>query len=96
MKKKRMVMGACILRSKKENLLEDISVLDKEFDTQPDFINTLDKLKALLYQLFFMLPLVREFTRPVEEKRDIRAAGPVFLYPSRQAVKGIPHPYPTL
>ena len=65
-----------ILRSKKENLLEDVDVLDREFEKRLDFINTLDKLKAILHKLLSMIPVVREFVRFVEEKRDIRAASP--------------------
>ena len=42
----------------KERLLEDIGVLDKEFEKRPDFINVLDKLKAILYKLLSMIPLV--------------------------------------
>ena len=41
-----------------------------------DFINVLDKLKAILYKLLSMIPIVREFAKFVEEKRDIRAASP--------------------
>lgn len=64
------------LQAKKEGLLEDIGVLDKEFEKRLDFINVLDKLKAILYKLLSMIPVVREFARLVEEKRDIRAASP--------------------
>ena len=64
------------IQAKKEGLLEDIGVLDKEFEKRLDFINVLDKLKALFYKLLSMIPLVREFARLVEEKRDIRAASP--------------------
>lgn len=64
------------LHSKKENLLCDVSVLDGEVQKRMDFINLLDKLKAILHKLLSMIPVVREFTRLVEEKRDIRAATP--------------------
>ena len=64
------------IQAKKEGLLEDIGVLDKEFEKRMDFINVLDKLKAILSKLLSMIPLVREFARFVEEKRDIRAASP--------------------
>lgn len=64
------------LQAKKEGLLEDICVLDKEFEKRLDFINVLDKLKAILSKLLSMIPIVREFARLVEEKRDIRAASP--------------------
>lgn len=64
------------LRSRKENLLYDVSVLDGELEKKLDFINILDKLKAIMYKLLSMIPVVREFTRLVEEKRDIRAASP--------------------
>ena len=43
--------------------------MDKEFEKRLDFINVLDKLKAIFYKLFSMIPVVREFTRLVEEKR---------------------------
>ncbi len=56
------------LHSKKENLLCDVSVLDREVEKRMDFINLLDKLKALLYKLLSMIPVVREFTRLAEEK----------------------------
>ncbi len=62
------------IQMKKEGLLEDISVLDREFEKRLDFIGVLDKLKELLHKLLSMIPLVREFTRLVEEKRDIKAA----------------------
>lgn len=52
----------------KENLLYDISVLDGEFEKRLDFINMLDKLKAILYKLLSMIPVVREFAMLVEEK----------------------------
>ena len=39
------------IQAKKEGLLEDIGVLDKEFEKRLDFINALDKLKAILYKL---------------------------------------------
>ena len=64
------------MQAKKEGLLEDIGVLDKEFEKRLDFINVLDKLKALFYKLLSMIPLVREFAKFVEEKKDIRAASP--------------------
>lgn len=86
-------LDTLVLHSKKENLLYDVGLLDKEFEKRLDFINVLDKLKAILYKLLSMIPVVREFTRLVEEKRDTRAA-PLWLYPSRQAIKGIPHSSP--
>lgn len=64
------------IQVKKEGFLEDIGVLDKEFEKRLDFINVLDKLKALFYKLLSMIPLVREFAKFVEEKKDIRAASP--------------------
>ena len=64
------------MQVRKNGLLEDIGVLDKEFEKRLDFINMLDKLKAILYKLLSMIPIVREFTRLVEEKKDIRAASP--------------------
>ena len=57
------------MQVRKNGLLEDIGVLDKEFEKRLDFINMLDKLKAILYKLLSMIPIVREFTRLVEEKR---------------------------
>lgn len=50
------------LHSKKENLLCDVGVLDK--------------LKSILYKLLSMIPVVREFARLVEEKKDMRTASP--------------------
>lgn len=76
-----------ILRSKKENLLEDVDVLDREFEKRLDFINTLDKLKAILHKLLSMIPVVREFVRFVEEKRDIRAASPYGYTPLGRLLK---------
>ena len=75
------------LHSKKENLLCDVGVLDKEFEKRLDFINVLDKLKAILYKLLSMIPIVREFTRLVEEKRDIRAASPYGYTPLGRLLK---------
>lgn len=37
------------MQARKEGLLEDIGVLDKEFEERLDFINLLDKLKAILH-----------------------------------------------
>lgn len=74
------------IQVKKEGFLEDIGVLDKEFEKRLDFINVLDKLKALFYKLLSMIPLVREFAKFVEEKKDMGRL-PLWLYPSRQAVK---------
>lgn len=83
-----------ILRSKKENLLEDVGVLDKEFEKRMDFINLLDKLKAILHKLLSMIPMVREFTRLVEEKRDIRAASPYAYTPLGRLLKEYRTPLP--
>jgi len=83
-----------ILRSKKENLLCDVNGLDREFEKRLDFINMLDKLKALLYKLLSMIPLVREFTRLVEEKRDIRAATPYAYTPLGRLLKEYRTPLP--
>ena len=79
---------------KKDGLLEDIGVLDKEFDRRLDFINMLDKLKALLYKLLSVIPLVREFTRLVEEKRDINAATPYSYTPLGRLLKEYRTPLP--
>lgn len=57
------------IQVKKEGFLEDIGVLDKEFEKRLDFINVLDTLKALFYKLLSMIPLVRKFAKFVEEKR---------------------------
>lgn len=69
------------IQVKKEGFLEDIGVLDKEFEKRLDFTNVLDKLKALFYKLLSMIPLVREFAKFVEEKKDIRAASPYSYTP---------------
>ncbi len=82
------------LHSKKENLLCDISVLDGEVEKRMDFINMLDKLKALLYKLLSMIPVVREFTNFVEEKRDIRAASPYGYTPLGKLLKEYRTPLP--
>lgn len=82
------------LHSKKENLLCDVGVLDKEFEKRLDFINVLDKLKAILYKLLSMIPIVREFTRLVEEKRDIRAASPYGYTPLGRLLKEYRTPLP--
>ena len=82
------------LHSRKENLSYDISVLDGELEKRLDFINVLDKLKALLYKLLSMVPLVREFTKLVEEKRDIRAATPYGYTPLGRLLKEYRTPIP--
>ena len=64
------------LHSKKENLKYDVSVLDEEIDKRIDFIHVLDRLKEILDKLLSMIPVVREFVRFVEEKKDIKAASP--------------------
>ncbi len=75
------------LRSKKENLLCDVSVLDEELEKRMDFINLLDKLKTILDKLLSMIPVVREFVRLVEEKKDIRAASPYGYTPLGRLLK---------
>lgn len=69
-------------------------MLDKEFDKRMDFINVLDKLKALFYKLLSMIPLVREFARLVEEKRDIRAASPYGYTPLGRLLREYRTPLP--
>ncbi len=54
----------------------------------------LDKLKAVLYKLLSMVPVVREFTRLVEEKRDIRAASPYGYTPLGRLLKEYRTPLP--
>ena len=54
----------------------------------------LDKLKALLYKLLSMIPVVREFARLVEEKRDIRAASPYGYTPLGRLLKEYRTPLP--
>ena len=80
--------------ARKDGLLEDIDVLDKEFEKRLDFINVLDKLKALFYKLFSMIPVVKEFVRLVEEKRDIRAASPYGYTPLGRLLKEYRTPLP--
>lgn len=75
------------LHSRKENLLYDVSVLDGELEKRLDFINVLDKLKAILHKLLSMIPVVREFVRLVEEKQDIRAASPYGYTPLGRMLK---------
>jgi len=82
------------LGSRKENLLYDVSVLDGELEKKLDFINMLDKLKAILYKLLSMIPVVREFARLVEEKRDIRAASPYGYTPLGRLLKEYRTPLP--
>lgn len=82
------------LRSTKENLLYDVSVLDGELEKRLDFINALDKLKAILYKLLSMMPVVREFVKLVEEKRDIRAASPYGYTPLGRLLKEYRTPLP--
>ena len=82
------------LRSRKDNLLYDVSVLDGEFEKKLDFINMLDKLKAILYKLLSMIPVVREFAKLVEEKRDIRAASPYGYTPLGRLLKEYRTPLP--
>ena len=54
----------------------------------------LDKLKALFYKLFSMIPVVKEFVRLVEEKRDIRAASPYGYTPLGRLLKEYRTPLP--
>ena len=82
------------IQVKKEGLLEDIGVLDKEFGKRLDFINVLDKLKAILSKLLSMIPLVREFARLVKEKRDIRAASPYGYTPLGRLLREYCTPLP--
>ena len=82
------------MQVRKEGLLEDIGVLDNEFEKWLDFINMLDKLKAILYKLLSMIPIVREFTRLVEEKKDIRAASPYGYTPLGRLLKEYRTPLP--
>ena len=64
------------LHSKKENLKSDVGVLEGEIEKRMDFINVLDRLREIIDKLLSMIPVVREFVRLVEEKRDIKAASP--------------------
>ena len=82
------------MQARKNGLLEDIGVLDKEFEKRLDFINVLDKLKAILHKLLSMIPVVREFVRLVEEKRDIRAATPYGYTPLGRLLKEYRIPLP--
>ncbi len=82
------------IQVKKEGLLEDIGVLDKEFERRLDFISVLDKLKAILSKLLSMIPLVREFARLVEEKRDIQAASPYGYTPLGRLLREYRTPLP--
>lgn len=82
------------MQARKEGLLEDIGVLDKEFEKRLDFINVLDKLKAILGKLLSMIPVVREFAKLVEEKRDIRAATPYGYTPLGRLLKEYRTPLP--
>ena len=82
------------IQTRKDELLEDISVLDKELEKRLDFINALDKLKAIFYKLLSMIPVVREFARLVEEKRDIRAASPYGYTPLGRLLKEYRTPLP--
>ncbi len=82
------------MQARKDGLLEDIGVLDKEFEKRLDFINVLDKLKAILDKLLSMIPVVREFTRLVEEKKDIRAASPYGYTPLGRLLKEYHTPLP--
>ena len=65
-------------------------MLDKEFEKRMDFINVLDKLKAILSKLLSMIPLIKEFARFVEEKRDIRAASPYGYTPLGRLLSVVP------
>lgn len=56
--------------------------------------NMLDKLKAILYKLLSMIPVVREFARLVEEKRNIRAASPYGYTPLGRLLKEYRTPLP--
>ena len=56
--------------------------------------NMLDKLKAILYKLLSMIPVVREFARLVEEKRNIRAASPYGYTPLGRLLKEDRTPLP--
>lgn len=82
------------LHSQKENLLYDVSVLDKELEKRLDFINMLDKLKAILHKLLSMIPVVREFVKLVEEKKNIRAASPYGYTPLGRLLKEYRTPLP--
>lgn len=82
------------LHARKEDLLYDVSVLDKEFEKRLDFIDVIDKLKAILHKLLSMIPVVREFARLVEEKRDIRAASPYGYTPLGRLLKEYRTPLP--
>lgn len=82
------------LHARKENLLYDVSVFNGELEKRLDFINMLNKLKAILHKLLFMIPVVREFVRLVEEKRDIRGASPYGYTPLGRLLKEYRTPLP--
>jgi len=71
-----------------------MDVLDREIEKRMDFVIVLDKLKALLYKLLSMISLVKEFTKLVEEKRDIRAATPYAYTPPGRLLKEYRTPLP--
>ena len=62
------------LKERQEGLLEDIHTLDIEVEKRSDFLYVLDRLREVIEKLLSMIPVVKEFVRLVEEKRDIKAA----------------------
>lgn len=69
-------MEVKVFKARNSFLYRPADNLDKEFEKRLDFINVLDKIKAILGKLLSRIPVVREFTRLVEENRDIQAASP--------------------
>ena len=62
------------LKEKQEGLLADIHTLDIEVEKRSDFLYVLGRLREVIEKLLSMIPIVKEFVRLVEEKRDIKAA----------------------
>ena len=62
------------LKERQEGLLADIHTLDIEVEKRSDFLYVLDRLREVIEKLLSMIPVVKEFVRLVEEKRNIKAA----------------------
>ncbi len=94
-----LIRFGVLVKDKQKGKNHDLSVAEYKVQQETkrlDIINVLDKLKAILYKLLSMIPVVREFAKLVEEERDIRAASPYGYTPLGRLLREYRTPLPPL
>ena len=92
-----LIRFGVLVKDKQKGKNHDLSVAEYKVQQETkrlDIINVLDKLKAILYKLLSMIPVVREFAKLVEEERDIRAASPYGYTPLGRLLREYRTPLP--